>query len=146
VWFAAAGSSYVFGTWDAARRAFMLGGARLPLTVLTAVSPGLVWIFLAMAARRRGITRSLALATGASQLVVIALNVVSRQIDQSFVLRRHLDLHAAPVHVPWVPMLFLALLLFGLMPSAWMIREAIRAFRPRPSPDDTIKEGRFRPT
>ena len=46
IWAAAAGTWYVFGTWPAELRATMFEWPLLPLTVLTAVAPGLPWLLM----------------------------------------------------------------------------------------------------
>jgi hypothetical protein len=132
VWFAAAGSWYVFGTWVPEARALMLGGSLVPLTGLTALSPGLVWLLIA--AQRRGITQTMALLTALAQVVVLALNGISRQIVQNAELRRFVDVSDAPVNIQWSPLvLFLILFVAGLGAVAWMVTQALRAHR-RPVP------------
>ena len=45
-WFAAAGSWYVFGTWDAKLQATMFHWPWIVLTVATALAPALPWLLL----------------------------------------------------------------------------------------------------
>ncbi|MDW8329257.1 MAG: hypothetical protein RML48_04675, partial [Candidatus Bipolaricaulota bacterium] len=65
LWFAVMGSWYVFGTWPTDVREQMFTGLSLPLTVLTAVGPGLPWLLIL--AQRQQITRALALLTALAQ-------------------------------------------------------------------------------
>jgi hypothetical protein len=127
-WFAAAGTWYVFGTWRPAIRDLMLAGPLLPLTVLTAVGPGVVWLLIL--AQRRGVTRGLAWATAAAQLAVVALNAVSRQIVQNAELRPWLDVAAEPARTQWSPLvLFLLLFAGGVGVLVWIVRQLVAAER-----------------
>jgi len=128
IWFAIAGSWYVFGTWREDVRQAMFEGPFRILTAFTALSPGIVW--LAIRAQRRGATRRLALFTGLSQFGVLALNAVSRQIVQNAELSAFLDVTAEPVHTQWSPLiLFLVLLTLGVGVLSWMVRKAVAAER-----------------
>ena len=128
VWFAAAGAAYVFGTWDPEVRLRMLGGGLLPLTLLTAAGPGIVWLLLVV--QRRGVTPRLAWATSAAQVVVVALNAVSRQVVQNLELRPWFDVAAEPVRMQWSPLVvFLLLLVAGVGVLVWMIRHLVAAER-----------------
>jgi len=128
IWFALAGTWYVFGTWPAEQRQMVLSGPLLILTVLTAMGPGLPWLLIL--AQRRRATRMLALVTGVAQFGVLAFNAVSRQIVQNLELRRFLDVTAEPVKAQWSPLvLFLALFVAGLGIVAWMIRKVVEAER-----------------
>jgi hypothetical protein len=89
LWFALAGSWYVFGTWIPEVRALMFNAPLVVLTALTALGPGLVWLLVA--AQRRGITRTAAMLTALAQVAVLALNGISRQVVQNAELRRFVD-------------------------------------------------------
>lgn len=124
VWFAGAGSWYVFGTWPAEQREMMFGGPLLILTALTALGPGLPWLLIVE--QRRGVTRTLALLTGLAQFGVLALNAVSRQIVQNAELSRFLDVTAERVNMQWSPLvLFLVLFIAGLGVLLWMISKVV---------------------
>ncbi|MHB8077920.1 MAG: hypothetical protein ACYDIE_01520 [Candidatus Krumholzibacteriia bacterium] len=132
VWFAAAGSWYVFGALDPGIRARLTAGPLLPLTALTALGPGLVWLLILAAGRRAGgaPARAGAIALLMAQFLVLALNVVSRQIVQNRELRPFLDVTAEPVRAQTGPLLlFLALFVAGLGVVVWMLRQAVRADR-----------------
>lgn len=128
VWFAVTASWYVFGTWGADVRTLMFGGGLLILAGLTAVSPALPW--LAILAQRAGVTPALALVTGLLQVVVLALNAISRQVVQNAELRRFLDVTAERLNIQWSPLvLFLILFVAGLGVVAWMVMQAVHANR-----------------
>ena len=128
LWFSLAGAWYVFGTWPVELRRFMSNGAQAGLAVLTALSPGLPWLFLVGQARRGRLTRGWTGAVAGAQLGVIGLNVVSRQIVQNWELRRFLDPGAESVTTQWGPLfLFLGLFLVALLVIAWLIRQILRA-------------------
>jgi hypothetical protein len=130
VWFAAAGSWYVFGTWQGDVRQFMFALPLLILTALTAVAPGLPWLLIL--AQRRGATPALAALTGAAQVGVLAANGISRQVVQNAELRRFLDVTSETVRMQWSPLLvFLILFVAGLAVVAWMVR---RVWILRPAP------------
>lgn len=126
VWFAVTASWYVFGTWGADVRTMMFGGGLIGLTGLTAVAPALPW--LAILAQRANVTPALALATGLLQVVVLALNAISRQVVQNAELRRFLDVTAERVNMQWSPLvLFLLLFVAGLVVVGWMVAQAVHA-------------------
>jgi cytochrome bd-type quinol oxidase subunit 2 len=126
--FAVTGSAYVFHTWDEDVRAQMFSGSLLPLTLATAAAPGATWLLIA--AQRRGASRSLALATTAAQVAVLAVNTVSRMVHQHIQLKPHFDAAAKPVDTQWSPLLtFLVLFVAGLVVIAWMIARAFREVR-----------------
>jgi hypothetical protein len=128
VWFALTGSWYVFGTWPVEQREMMFSGSLIILTVLTAIGPGLPWLLIL--AQRRGVTRTLALATGVAQFGVLALNAVSRQIVQNAELSKFLDVTAEPVNIQWSPLiLFLVLFVAGLGVVGWMLSKVVTAAR-----------------
>jgi hypothetical protein len=127
-WFAIAGSWYVFSTWPAERQQMMFSGPLLILTVLTAVSPALPWLLIL--AGRRGATRMLAFIIALAQIVVLALNAVSRQIVQNAELSKFLDVTAEPVKMQWSPLiLFLLSFVLGLGIIVWMISKVVGASR-----------------
>jgi hypothetical protein len=131
-WYAATASWYVFGTWGPDVREMMFGGGLVILTVLTAVAPALPW--LAIAAQRAGATSALAIVTGLLQVVVLALNAISRQVVQNAELRRVLDVTAERLQIQWSPLvLFLLLFVAGLGVVAWMVIKALEASR-QPAP------------
>jgi hypothetical protein len=134
VWFALAGSWYVFGTWQPEVREKMFGGLLLVLTGLTMMAPGLPWLLILL--QGRGVTRTLALLTGVAQIGVIGINAVSRQIVQNAELGRYLDPAAAPVRTQWSPMIvFLVLFVAGAGLVVWMLTKAAQAGR-LPVPDE----------
>jgi len=133
IWFAIAGTWYVFGTWQPEVRQMMFSGPLLILTVLTAVGPGLPWLLIV--AQRGGVTRGLAFATGLAQFGVLALNAISRQIVQNAELGRFLDVTAEPVNLQWSPLiLFLVLFVAGLGVVAWMVSKVVAATRQPAAP------------
>lgn len=137
IWFAAAGSWYVFGTWPDALRQEMFSGFRAPLTLLTATGPG--FVVLLLAARNRMSARGLAVACGAGQLAVLALNAVSRQIVQNIELRPYLDVTAETVRLQLSPLIvFLALFVAGLAVLAWMVRKVAAAAAREPAPPESL--------
>lgn len=120
LWFALAGSWYVFGTWQEDIRQAMFSGPRAPLTVLTALGPGLVLALLGL--QRRGVKPKLALTAGLAQVAVLALNAASRQVVQNLELRPFLDVTREAVNVQWSPLvIFLALFVAGLVVIGWMV-------------------------
>jgi len=128
VWFAVTGAWYVFGTWQPSVRHDMFSGPLLVLTVLTAFSPGLPWLFLVAQVRAGGLRRGLGFAAAFAQFDVLAFNAVSRQVVQNLELRPFLDAAAEPVHMQWSPLLlFLALFVSGLAVILWMVRKVIAA-------------------
>jgi len=119
--FALTGSWYVFGTWPEEVRAEMMRGPMRVLTGLTALGPGLPWLLILWQWRRGG-TRARAAATALAQVLVLALNAISRQIVQNVELRGFLDVTAEPVHIQWSPLiLFLLLFVAGLGVVAWLL-------------------------
>ncbi len=131
VWFAIAGSLYIFIAMRADIRAMLLTQPMMILTILTAISPGLVWLLII--AQRNGIAPRLAVLTGLAQLGVIALNAVSRQIVQNAELAKYLDVSAEPVHLQLSPLVvFLVLFVAGLAVVAWMVMQVVKASRASP--------------
>jgi hypothetical protein len=124
--FAVDGSWYAFGTWRPDVRSVMFSPAWLPLTLLTAVSPGLVW-FLVFRNRGREISRNAATAIGLAQLTVLALNAISRQVVQNLELRPHLVVSDFPTAPQWGPMaLFLSCFVVSVTIVGWMLAQVMR--------------------
>lgn len=131
VWFAVAGSVYIFVALGADVRALLLSQPLIILTILTAVSPGLVWLLIL--AQRGGITGRLAAFAGLAQFGVIALNAVSRQIVQNAELGKYLDVSAELVQLQLSPLIvFLVLFVVGLAVVVWMVMQVIKANRAAP--------------
>jgi len=129
LWAAAAGAWYVFGAWAPELRSSMFRWPTVVLTVLTAVSPGVVWLILLLAARQKA-GRFLVFAAALAQIVVLALNAVSRQVVQNLNLAGYLDLAREPGPVELGPLvMFLAVFVMGLAVVVWMLREASAAMR-----------------
>jgi hypothetical protein len=129
LWFAAAGSWYVFGTWSEAARAKMLAGPLVFHTALTALSPGLPWLLL-WQLRRRGtdVGRGLAALAGLAQFGVLGINAVSRQMVQNIDLRPYFDLIPRGTTVQWSPLLgFLAMFVLALGVVGWMLVQVLKA-------------------
>ncbi len=147
VWFALAGTWYVFGAWPAAARQHMFGGPLAVLTTLTAVGPGLPWLLILMQSRAPDARSQFALAAGIAQLGVLALNAVSRQVLQNAELRRFLDVTAEPVAIQWSPLLlFVLLLVGGLVVITWMVAKITAAERRSPAGGEgTAAGGRLKP-
>jgi len=128
IWFAAAGSWYVFGTWPAEVREAMLSGPHLVLTVLTALAPGLPLVLIALTPRR--VTPLLAWLIALAQFGVLALNGISRQWVQNLELAPFLDVAAEPLNPQWdVLTLFLVLFIAGLVLVGWMIAKVVEVQR-----------------
>jgi len=168
VWFAVAGSWYVFGTWLPEVWSTMSHGPLLILTVLTALSPGLPWLLI-LAIWRSGATaglsssaegtvgqanrgshqiaqdgvpgRGLALLVGLAQFGVLGINAVSRQIVQELELGLpgYFDVSAQPVQTQWSPLIvFLILLVLGLAVVAWMIAQVVKVSAHPAGQDGTV--------
>ena len=133
LWFGVTGSWYVFCTWPPELRQQMTSGPLGILFVLTAISPGLVWLL--MLAQMKSATRSFALLTGIAQFGVLALNGVSRQVVQNTELKAYLDVATERVVAQWSPLvLFLVLFATGLAVVGWMVAKAAQASgRPTPA-------------
>ncbi|HXF48453.1 MAG TPA: hypothetical protein VNL73_03375 [Verrucomicrobiae bacterium] len=124
VWFALFGSWYVFGTWHPEIKATMFAIPLGILTLLTAIGPGLVWVCLWLF--RKSVSKRAALLVALMQLVVLALNAVSRQLVQNLELKQFLDVTAEPVKMQLSPIaLFLLLFIFGVGVVVWMVRKII---------------------
>lgn len=128
VWFALAGTWYIFEALPASDRETLLRGSGLVLTALTALAPGGPWLLMLALRRRPG--RGGAISVAAAQFAVLALNAVSRQSLQNIELAPFLDLAAVPVNIQWSPLiLFLLLFVGGLGLVVWMVAQAVRAGR-----------------
>lgn len=126
VWFAAAGSWYVFGTWPAGLRETMFQWPMLAITVATALAPGLPWLLMMIGGRRRAVVIFIALA----QFGVLGINAVSRQIVQNLELAPFWDVYSMPEDVQWGPLvMFLVAFVIGLGVIGWMIAQ-IRKCKP----------------
>jgi hypothetical protein len=124
--FAAAGSWYAFAAWSPEVRSAMFSFPRLPLTLLTAASPGLVWLLVCLN-RNREVSRSVAAAVGLAQLIVLTLNACGRQAVQNLELAPYLPVATFPTAPQWGPMaLFLVSFAVALAVVAWMLAQAIR--------------------
>ncbi len=130
VWFAVAGSLYIFAVLPAIR-ALLLSQPMMILTILTAISPGLAWLLIL--AQRNGITLRFALLTGLAQFAAIALNAASRQIVQNAELAKYLDVSAEPVQLQLSPLIvFLVLFVAGVGVVVWMVMQIIKANKTSP--------------
>ncbi len=129
VWAAAAGTWYVFGTWSGELFRAMFRWPVVVLTVLTAVSPGLVWLVLLLG-RWQGTSRLIVVTAALGQIVVLALNAVSRQVVQNLNLLGCLDLAREPGPVEFGPLaMFLVTFVIGLGVVVWMVAQAMAASR-----------------
>jgi len=123
VWFAAAGSWYVWFTWSKDVSNTMLSGPAIVLTVLTAVSPGLPLALLFLARNRRP-DRIWAACVGGAQLGALVLNAVSRQVVQNVELSPLLKPWSQGEAVQWSPLVaFLVVFVAGAAVVAWMIAQ-----------------------
>jgi hypothetical protein len=125
VWFAAAGSWYSFGTWPAATKQAMFHGPWLPLTVATAIAPGLPWLLLLVAgAGKSEIGRGWASLVGLAQFGALGINAASRQLVQQLEISPYYNIVRQPTDVQWSPLaIFLVAFLLGLGVVAWMIQQ-----------------------
>jgi hypothetical protein len=130
LWFALAGSWYVFGSWQSNVRDTMFSSSYITLTFLTAVFPGFVWLMVLLKSRVGQITGAWAMVIGLGQFAVVALNAVSRQIVQNTELGIYYDLGAEPVNTQWSPLiLFLLLFAAAVGVIIWMLRKAVKESR-----------------
>lgn len=126
--FAVFGAWYVFGTWPSDLVQRMLDWPWLPLTVGTAVVPGLPWLFVI--AHRLRPSRWMAGAVALGQVGVLGLNAVTRQAVQNIELEPFLDVTAESVATQWSPLVvFLLLFVAGVGVMAWMVRQVVAAER-----------------
>jgi len=132
VWFALAGSHYVFASWPVELRAAMFSGPRAILTVATALLPGLPWLLLLL--KRKTMTVAGAGLIGASHLLTLAANAISRQVVQNESIRPYLDVTAEPVTTQWSPLiLFLLLFIAGVGVVIWLLAKAVQAAKAAPA-------------
>jgi hypothetical protein len=126
VWFAIAGTCYVFVTWSAELRATMFDWPLVGLTILTAIAPGLPWLILMTI--ERWPQRRLAVALIAlGQFGVLGINALSRQIVQNANLQRFFDLSGQPTEVQWSPLaMFLIVFVLGVAVVAWMLAQIVK--------------------
>ena len=133
VWFALAGSWYMFGAWSPELKESMFGGWKLVLTMATAVAPGLPWVLIvatwwatasgSQPAPGRVMVSLVALA----QFGVLAVNAVSRQVVQNLNLAEFFQWSDQPIH-EWSPLVvFLVLFVAGLGVVAWIIAQVVKA-------------------
>lgn len=128
LWFAAAGSWYVFGTWSPTVRETMFTWPALGLTVATALAPGLPWLLLLLARRGTAVSRPMAALLGLAQFGVLGINAMSRQIVQNVELGRYYAVSEQPIDPQWSPMaLFLISFVVGLALVLWMLRQVAQA-------------------
>ena len=122
-WFAATGSWYVFGTWPQETKDAMFNLPWRPLTVATAVAPGLVWLSLLRVAGGSGpIEKGMATRVGCLQFGVVLLNAVSRQVVQQLEIAPFFNIMKQPVNAQWGSLaVFAAALLTGVVAIAWMV-------------------------
>jgi hypothetical protein len=126
LWAAAAGTRYVFGTWQADLRETMFQWPLLPLTVVTAAATGLPWVLL-MTAGRFTSHRATAAVVALGQFGVLGVNAVSRQVVQNLNVKPFLDVLAEPTDVQWDPLLmFLIVFVLGLVVVAWMLAQVVK--------------------
>jgi hypothetical protein len=125
LWFAAAGSWYVFGTWPPETKEAMFNMPWLPLTVVTAVAPGAVWLPLLFAARGSGVvSKRLATTIGLLQFGVVLVNAVSRQVVQQLEVAPIYDILKQPVNPQWIPLaIFAAVAVAAIAVIVWMVRQ-----------------------
>ncbi len=127
--YASAGTGYVFGTWPQSVFSYMWSDWRLPLTLLTGASPGLVVAALFWV-RQQGVSRGPVLLASLAQVIVLSTNAVSRQLVQNIELRPLVSLHQLTTRPDWGPMvLFLVSFVIGLGIIAWMLQQVVRAER-----------------
>ena len=126
LWFAAAGSWYVFGPQAGPLRDILTGGWKMHvLAAVTALSPGLPWLLI-WAGRNRPATRKAVSLIALAQFAVLGANAISRQVVQNDSLRTFFDVTAQATDVQWDPLvLFLGVFVAGLGIIAWMIAQVV---------------------
>jgi hypothetical protein len=130
IWFAAAGSWYVFGTWRGEVRDAMWQWPTVVLTLLTGAAPALP---LALIFRLNKIggepsRRGAAAAIAAAQFGVIGINAVSRQIVQNIELSSYYQVLSQKTAVQWSPLIaFLLIFVAGVSVVVWMVRQVVKA-------------------
>ena len=129
VWFAAAGSWYVFRTWSSDVLTSMFHWPWVPLTVATALAPGAVWLLLWRAQKGAEVCRVAASLIALVQFAVLGINAVSRQVVQNLELSSvaKFFITKQPEAVQWSPLVFfLAVFVLGLAVVAWMIYQVAK--------------------
>jgi hypothetical protein len=130
IWFATAGTWYVFGTWSSEVRTEMFSGPMVLLTLAAAGSCGLPWLLLmtgGLDSKPKGTAALVALC----QFGVLGANAASRQVVQNANLRPFVDVASQPIAPQWGPMaMFLIVFILGLAVIGWMIAQVIKS---RPS-------------
>jgi hypothetical protein len=135
VWGAATGAWYVFLGWTPELRSTMfswplLGWPLLPLTLATAVAPGLPWLLM-MTAGRWSQKRVLVALIALSQFGVLGINAASRQIVQHINLQPFLDIPAQLSDAEIGPLaMFLIVFAIGLAVIGWMLVQISRSCLP----------------
>jgi hypothetical protein len=126
LWAAAAGTWYVFGTWPDSLRETMFQWPLWPLTVATALAPGLPWLLMMTAglcSEKRVTTAAIAFC----QVGVLGINAASRQLVQNINLKPFLDVSAQPTEVQWGPLfMFLIAFVIGLAVVGWMLAQILK--------------------
>ena len=126
IWFALTGTWYVFGTWSEQIKQLMFSSPTVILTYATAITPGAVWLLMLFRWRSGKIVKTCSIVLPALQLIILALNAVSRQIVQNAEIGVYYDVSAEQVNMQWSPMiLFLVLLVAGVGVIIWMLKKAI---------------------
>jgi hypothetical protein len=127
VWVATIGSHYVFASWNEELRKTMFAWPLIVLTVLTGMATGLPWIMI-VTEKLCPAKRPLVAGIFLSQVVVLAINAVSRQVVQNINIGAAFDVFSQKIDVQWGPMImFLILFVLGLGVLAWMIAQVIKA-------------------
>lgn len=122
VWFAVMGSWYIFGALDPDSRAFLFSGFRLPLTLLTAASPGLGLLAVGWLTRPGSPKRAWLVV--AAHYAVIICNALSRQLLQTHKLEPLGILGAEQTHTQWSTLpVFLVCFVLTLWLVIWMLRK-----------------------
>jgi hypothetical protein len=134
IWFGAAATWYIFGTWPDDLRNLMLSGKWAFLTGFTSVMPVVTLIILIVVSRKKVVTRGMAIVIGLAQFLVLAFNALSRQVVQNAELGRYFDVTAEKVRTQWSPMiLFLVLFVAGVGLIIWMLRQLSVAKKEQPA-------------
>ncbi len=129
LWFAVAGSWYVFGTWGPNAREAMFTSPLVLLTVVTALAPGLPWLLL-WRVRGTDVGRPMASLIALAQFGVLGINAVSRQLVQNAEINPYYAPSRQPIESQWGPMaLFLVAFVIALALVAWMIAQVMKASR-----------------
>jgi hypothetical protein len=130
VWFALAGSWYVFGTWRPEARETMFFSPWVVLTICTALAPGLPWLLILWLGRRGDtpVGRGWATLLGLAQFGVLGINAISRQIVQNLELGPYFDVAHQPTDIQWSPLVsFLVLFVLGLGVVVWMVAQVVKS-------------------